>query len=106
MWDSALLKLLDMLLGGALERWRQKQALARQFNVLRRNVVYCGITNNIPVELHRLREFLVAEGLVERPQFRQFFDRWLSNPFVVMGVSVAPYYAALQQLTVEKWRGG
>ena len=59
------------------------------FDVLRRNVLFCGITNNIPVELHNLRTFLVDKGLVERPEFRHFFDRWLSSPFVSLGVPVA-----------------
>lgn len=73
------------------------------FDVLRRNVLFCGVTNNIPVELNKLRTFLIEKGLVERPAFRQFFDRWLSSPFVYLGVPVANAftYEQLRQMEEE-----
>jgi len=73
----------------ALRKFKREQSpdtkLQNQFDVLRRNVIYCGITNNIPVELHKLRVFLVENGLVEKPEIQRFFDKWLTNPMVVTG---------------------
>lgn len=59
--------------------------LQNQFDVLRRNIIYCGITNNIPVDLHKLRAFLIEKGLVDKPEVKRFFDKWLTNPIVVNG---------------------
>lgn len=62
--------------------------LQGDFERLRRKILYFGITNEIPGALRELREFLVENGLVERPEFRRFFDRWLSSPFVSLGAPV------------------
>jgi len=77
--------------------------LQKQFDVLRRNVIYCGLTNNIPVELHKLRAFLIEKGIVEKPEVRRFFDRWLWTFAVVEGLAVVNAFtpAELGQLTEE-----
>jgi len=56
-----------------------------RFDVLRRRVLYVGIRNNLPVELHALREFLVESDFVQRPAFRDFFKKWLTKAPVVVG---------------------
>ena len=70
--------------------------LQRDFDSLRRKVLYCGLTNELPGTLRDLRVFLVEEGLVERPEFRLFFDRWLSSPFVSLGAPVPNLLTAEQ----------
>ncbi len=70
------------------ERRGPDEKLKKEFDVLRRNVLYCGIANDIPVELHKLRTFLVENDFVERPHVTQFFDKWLSSPWVVRGIPV------------------
>ena len=75
----------------------------RNFDSLRRKVLCCGITNEIPGALRELRGFLVEQGLVERPEFRLFFDRWLSSPFVSLGAPVPNLLTSdqIQQMTEE-----
>jgi hypothetical protein len=58
-----------------------------RFDALRRRVLYVGIRNNLPVELHALREFLVESDFVRRPAFRNFFEKWLTKAPVVIGWS-------------------
>jgi hypothetical protein len=78
-------KLLDALLGGLVSKWRERKALAAELETLKRRVLYVGVTHNLPVELHKLRSFLIDRGLVERPGIRRFFARWLNTAPVVMG---------------------
>lgn len=73
-----------------------------EFDALRRNVLFCGITNDVPVQLNKLRTFLVDKGLVERPEFRRFFDRWLSSPFISLGVPVANAFTYEQIRQMEE----
>lgn len=81
-------------------------ALRRDFDSLRRKVLNCGITNEIPVALRELRGFLVEKGLVERPEFRLFFDRWLSSPIVSLGAPVPNLLTSDQnQQMAEELRG-
>jgi hypothetical protein len=63
-------------------------ALADELEKLKRHVRHVGIRNNIPVELHNLREFFLAADLVSKPGFSQFFSEWLSEPIVVLGKPV------------------
>jgi hypothetical protein len=58
-----------------------------RFGILKRRVLYVGLQNNLPVELHALRTFLVESDLIQRPDFRNFFERWLTRPPVVVGWS-------------------
>jgi len=80
-----LVKLVDALLGGLASKWRERKAVVSELETLKRRVLYVGVTNNLPVELHRLRSFLIDHGLVERPGVQRFFARWLNAAPVVMG---------------------
>lgn len=62
-------------------------AVRDRFDVLKSRVLYVGLRNNLPVELHALREFLVESGLMQMPAFRDFFDKWLTKTAVVVGLS-------------------
>ena len=79
------LKLVDFVLGGLLERRRKKKVLSEQFKALKRHIIHEKVENYFPVHLAKLRTFLLDSGLVDRPEFREFFDRWLTNPFLVTG---------------------
>lgn len=80
-----LFKLFDLLLGGLLERRRERKALLQEFEALKRRVLYVGIANDLPVELNKLRKFIIEKGLVESPGINEFFLDWLTNPIVVTG---------------------
>lgn len=51
---EVLFKLLDLLLGGFLERRREKKVLVQEFDALKRRILYVGIVNDLPVELNKL----------------------------------------------------
>lgn len=86
---EVLFKLLDVLLGGLLQKWRSRRERSLKLEELKRNVLYLSINNNLPVELHKLREFFIQNGLVEKQQgFKEFFGRWLSQPFIEAGHAV------------------
>jgi hypothetical protein len=61
---------------------------AERFERLKREVMYVGIVNNLPVELHKLRAFFIETGLVARPGFSEFYAQWLSQPAVEVGSPV------------------
>jgi len=84
-----LSKLLDLVLGGLFQKWRERKALILEFEALKRRVLYVDLINELPVELHKLREFFLEKGLVEAPRFSDFFADWLRDPLVIMGRSVA-----------------
>ena len=75
----------------------------QEFANLRRDVLYCQLINDIPVHLHQLRNFFIETGLVEKPQIRGFFDKWLVEPPVLTGKACAGLFSKeqLQQLTDE-----
>jgi hypothetical protein len=75
-------KVLDFILGGLLEKRRKGKALSEQFGALRRHILYENVTNYISVHLAKLRKLPLDSGLVERPEFKAFFGRWLTNPFL------------------------
>jgi hypothetical protein len=79
------LKLVDFVLGGLLEGRRKKKALSEQFEALKRHIIHENVVNYFPVHLAKLRTFLLDSGLVDRPKFRGFFERWLTNPFLATG---------------------
>ena len=91
-----LLKALDFLLGGLLEKWRQRKALSGQLEALKRHILNVSLMNNYPVELAKLRAFLLESGLVEKPQFKEFFQRWLSHPIVAEGRPVLGLFSSEQ----------
>lgn len=67
-------------------RHSEKATSQEELELLKRNVLYCPISNNIPVELHKLRAFMIQKNLVEHPKFNGFFAQWLSNPAVIAGL--------------------
>lgn len=95
-----LFKLFDLLLGGFLERRRERKVLLQEFEVLKRRVLYVGIANGLPVELNKLRKFIIEKGLVESPDINEFFSDWLTNPIVVAGTPALNVFSedAIKQL--------
>lgn len=87
--SELLFKLFDLLLGGLLEKQRERKAIVQEFETLKRRVLYVGLMNDLPVELHKLREFFIEKGLVESTGVREFFSNWLTKPVVVTGTPVA-----------------
>jgi hypothetical protein len=85
--SEILFKLFDLLLGGFLEKRREKKALVQEFESLKMRVLYMGLVNDLPVELRKLRVFFIERGLVESPSVREFFSNWLTNPVVVTGTA-------------------
>ena len=77
-----LLKVADFVLHGLLEKRRKRKALSEQFEALKRRILYENVVNYISVHLAKLRKFLLDSGLVERPEFKSFYERWLTNPFL------------------------
>lgn len=75
---------------------RNDAAQQREFDALRRKILYVGVTNEIPAALRDLRGYLIESGLVERPEFRAFFDKWLASPFVSLGAPVPNLLSAEQ----------
>lgn len=90
-----LFKLFDLLLGGLLERWRERKVLIKEFEALKRRILYVGVVNDLPVELGRLRAFIIENELMESPDINEFFSKWLTNPMVITGT------AALNVLSKE-----
>lgn len=103
-----VMKIIDLVLGGLVEKWRARKALKREFDVIRRRVLYVGLRNNLSVELHALRVFLIENGLVENSGIRDFFDTWLTDPVVISGRAVVNVYPEhdierlMEQLTALK----
>lgn len=85
---EVLLKVLDFLLGGLIEKWRQRTELSRQLEAHKRHILNVSLANNYPVELAKLRLFMLESGIVEKQQFGVFFDRWLADPIVAEGKTV------------------
>lgn len=83
--SGILLKLFDFGLKEFVEKQRKRKALLREFETLKRQVLYVGLTNNLPVELNGLRKFIIENRLVEFPSINEFFLIWLTNPMVVSG---------------------
>ena len=80
--SELIFKFVDFILGGLLEKHREKKALSEEFDTLRRYIVHENVVRYISLHVGKLRKFLLDTGLVERPQFKAFFDRWLTSPFV------------------------
>ncbi len=84
-----VLKILDFVFGGLVEKWREKRRISGELESLKRKIMYVGLINDFPVELHKLRLFLIENDLVEKPGNREFFEEWLTDPLVVSGISAA-----------------
>jgi len=80
-----------------------RRSVIEQFNALKRQVLYVSIVNDLPVELNKLRAFLIEKGLVEQTGFREFFAKWLTNPVVIMGIAAVNVFSneAIEELRSE-----
>lgn len=58
----------------------------RDFERIKRRILYTAIVNDLPVELHRLREFLIDRGLASRPSIAPFFKTWLERTPIQLGL--------------------
>lgn len=92
-----LLKLLDFLLAGFLTRRRR----GAEFEALRQGIIYTSVVSNYPVELNKLRAFILKEGLIKTPAFEKFFHKWLASPWVERG---DPLLNAFTRAEVETLR--
>jgi hypothetical protein len=84
-------KVLDLILGGLLEKRRKKKALSEQLEALKRHVIHENVVNYLPVHLAKLRAFLL-----DKPEFEKFFERWLTNPFLRAGRPVGGMFSSAQ----------
>jgi hypothetical protein len=66
------------------------------FGELKRRVLHTVITNNLPVELHALRKFLIDKGYTHIPRFQQFLEKWLSSVAVIIGLPALNVFTAPQ----------
>jgi hypothetical protein len=60
-------------------------------------------TNEIPGALCELKAFFIEKGLVERPEFRPFFDTWLSSQIISVSAPVPNLLTAdqIQQMNED-----
>lgn len=97
-----LSKVVDFILGGVLEKRRKKKALSEQFEALKRHVIHENVVNYLPVHLAKLRAFLLDNGLVDKPKFETFFERWLTNPFLRAGRPVGGMFSNDQIVELKR----
>ncbi|MGA2051716.1 MAG: hypothetical protein ABSH19_00250 [Opitutales bacterium] len=83
--------LISKFLDWLLEKRREEKRLQQQFAAHRNALLYLGLTNNYPVELKKLKDFLIAHDLVERPGVRGFFHKWLTHPVLDLGLPVGNF---------------
>ena len=72
-------------------------ALLEEFGRLRRQILHITLMNHYPAALNELRIFFIDKGLVDRPNCRPFFERWLNSPFIAMAVP-APNVFTVEQI--------
>lgn len=87
-------KRLDELL--ETDRSAKQTSLEDRFRVIKQRVLYTSITNNMPVELHALREFLIEQNLLDRNEFNEFFEKWLGSIAVGIGLPALNVFTATQ----------
>jgi hypothetical protein len=81
----------DLLAYASADGQVNDKALSQKLEALKRTVTYENVVNYLPVHLAKLRTFLIENGLVEKPEFKEFFARWLSHPFLSQGRSVGMF---------------
>ena len=74
-----------------------ERVLLEEFERLRRQILHINLINHYPAALNELRIFFIDKGLVDRPNFRPFFERWLNSPFIAMAVP-APNVFTVEQI--------
>jgi hypothetical protein len=88
--------LLDTLLCGAISRSRKRNRVRPEFESLRARIIRGSDIDNLPVELNRLRGFLIAQQLTKHRNIRAFYTKWLTHMNVASGVPVANAYSGQQ----------
>lgn len=84
----------------ALDTWLQKadkeyrEEPLREFEGIKQRILYTRITNDLPVELNKLRDFLIERALAQRPRIVPFFERWLSHVTVQKGIPALNVFSA------------
>lgn len=66
----------------------ERERLSKQFEALRFEILSVSTVNNYPVVLHKLRRFIIENGLANNPAVEDFFHSWLSHPIVESGQAV------------------
>jgi hypothetical protein len=84
----------------ALDTWLLKvdkeyrEEPMREFERIKQRILYTGIANDLPVELNKLRDFLIGRGLAHRPKIAPFFERWLTHMTVQQGIPALNVFSA------------
>ena len=81
-------KILDLLLGGLISKWKKKRGIKEEFEAICRQVLNTRIVNHLPVVLHELRILFIKHDLNKREDFNQFYIHWLSDYTVEQGTEV------------------
>jgi len=89
-----LLKMLDILLGGLISKYKERAKLRSNFDTIKRKIIHAGIVNDLPVLLNEFRGFLVENDLTEKEGINQFFSKWLNHLLVMQGVSAVDVYSS------------
>lgn len=89
-----LFKILDLLLGGLVSKYKDREKLRSNFDVIKRKIIYAGIVNELPVLLKELRDFLIENDLAEKEGISQFFSKWLNHPLVMQGIPAVNVYSS------------
>lgn len=77
----------------AARKHEERYAFSQRFDYLKNAILNIGVINDLPVELGKLRTFLIETGLSESPTIKEFFSKWLTNPMVVKGIAALNVYS-------------
>jgi len=97
------------------KRAKQRQDFRAVLDLHKRRIQATRITNNLYAELRQFREAFLQHGLADKSKInREFFDKWLTDPLVEMGETlaggwtqarVAELHADLDRLTRKRIAG-
>jgi len=90
---DVLSKLLDFLFSRFIERKKEKDLLYKKFEVLKRKIKYVLITNNLPLELNKLRLYIIEGNLMDQPEIKEFYEKWLTDPVVTSGIAASNVFS-------------
>jgi hypothetical protein len=62
-----------------------------EFDALKALILSNSSTDQLPVELNKLRRYLLSNGLDHHYRFRNFYEKWLTHVNVVKGVAAKTY---------------
>jgi len=76
-------------------KWKKRREVHNKVELHKRRILSSRIANNIYRELYGLRETFLEHNLADRHDAnRKFFDNWLADPVVEMGLSPAGGWTA------------